>query len=112
MDAAREIHDPRAWKRSTLHAWVLMPDHWHGLIELGDGERLSDLMRAFKANVSRRLRLQWPELGPVWEKSFHDRALRQEEEAIAVARYLVLNPVRAGLVRRVGDYPFWNAAWL
>ena len=89
-----------------------MPDHWHGLIELGDGERLSDLMRIFKANVSRRLRPQWPELGPVWEKSFHDRALRQDEEAIAVARYLVLNPVRAGLVTRVGDYPFWNASWL
>ena len=93
-------------------AWVLMPDHWHGLIELGEGESLPDLLRMFKANVSRRIRVRWPEVGPVWEKSFHDRALRQEEEVIAVARYLVLNPVRAGLVRRVGDYPFWNAAWV
>jgi len=89
-----------------------MPDHWHGLIELGESESLSDLLRVFKANVSRRLRVHWPELGPVWGKSFHDRALRHEEDAIALARYIVLNPVRAGLVGKVGDYPFWNAVWL
>ncbi|WP_281352873.1 REP-associated tyrosine transposase [Pseudoxanthomonas sacheonensis] len=112
LDAAREIHDRRSWQKATLLAWVLMPDHWHGLVELGEDESLPDLMRVFKANVSRRLRLHWPELGPVWGKSFHDRALRREEDAIALARYIVLNPVRAGLVCKIGDYPFWNAVWL
>ena len=112
LDAGKEIHDPRSWQKSMLLAWVLMPDHWHGLIELGEGESLSSLLRVFKANVSRRIRVRWPETGPVWEKSFHDRALRKDEDAIAVARYLVLNPVRAGLVAKVGDYPFWNAVWL
>ena len=112
LDAAREIHDRRSWQKATLLAWVLMPDHWHGLIELGEGESLPDLMRSFKANVSRRLRVHWPGLGPVWGKSFHDRALRRDEDAIALARYIVLNPVRAGLVHKVGDYPFWDAAWL
>lgn len=112
LDAAKEIHDRRSWQKATLLAWVLMPDHWHGLIELGEDESLSDLMRSFKANVSRRLRVSWPRLGPVWGKSFHDRALRHEEDAITLARYIVLNPVRAGLVRKVGDYPFWNAVWL
>jgi len=112
MDAAREIYDPRSWQRAKLLAWVLMPDHWHGLIELGEGESLPDLMRALKGNVSRRLRLQWPALGPVWAKSFHDRALRRGEDASAAARYIVLNPLRAGLVHRVGDYPFWDAAWI
>jgi hypothetical protein len=29
-----------------------------------------------------------------------------------VARYIVANPLRAGLVSRVGHYPFWNAVWL
>lgn len=31
---------------------------------------------------------------------------------LAVARYIIANPIRAKLVRRVGDYPYWNAAWL
>jgi REP element-mobilizing transposase RayT len=112
MDAAREIHDPRSWRRARLLAWVLMPDHWHGLIELGEGESLPALMRAFKGNVSRRIHLHWPALGPVWAKSFHDRALRCQEDASTAARYIVLNPRRAGLVHRIGDYPFWNAVWI
>ena len=29
-----------------------------------------------------------------------------------VARYIVANPLRAGLVERVGDYPYWDAVWL
>ena len=30
----------------------------------------------------------------------------------AVVRYVLLNPVRAGLVLRVGAYPYWNAVWV
>jgi hypothetical protein len=30
----------------------------------------------------------------------------------SVARYIVANPVRAGLVRRVQDYPLWDALWV
>ncbi|MEO8364784.1 MAG: transposase [Pseudoxanthomonas sp.] len=112
MDAAGEIHDPRSWQRAKLLAWVLMLDHWHGLIELGEGQSLPDLMRALKGNVSRRLRLRWPALGPRRAKSFHDRALRRGEDASAAARYIVLNPLRAGLARRVRDYPSWDAVWL
>jgi len=29
-----------------------------------------------------------------------------------IARYIVANPLRAGLVSRVGDYPLWDACWL
>jgi hypothetical protein len=29
-----------------------------------------------------------------------------------LARYVVANPVRAGLVQRVGQYPHWDAIWL
>ncbi len=112
MQAAKEIHDGRSWTKSSLLAWVLMPDHWHGLVELGDAETLSQLMRGFKANLSRRLRPGQPGMGPIWASSFHDHALRHEEDSMKVARYIVMNPVRAGLVRRVGDYPFWNAVWV
>ena len=48
----------------------------------------------------------------MWARSFHDHALRRDENLLTVARYIVANPIRAGLVRRVGEYPFWNAVWL
>jgi putative transposase len=49
--------------------------------------------------------------GQVWQGAFHDRALRPGDEWQAMARYLVANPVRAGIVARLGDYPFWDAIW-
>jgi len=109
--AAEALLDARAWERSKLLAWVLMPDHWHGLIELGDGELLSALMRRLKSNSSRLLRQQAPALKVVWARAYHDHALRREASLIHVARYVVMNPVRAGLVRRVRDYRYWGAVW-
>jgi hypothetical protein len=48
----------------------------------------------------------------VWAPTFHDHALRKDEDLLQAARYIVMNPVRAGLSRRVGDYPYWNCVWL
>jgi len=41
-----------------------------------------------------------------------DHALRSDEDLRAVARYVIANPVRAGLAQRVGGYPFWDAVWI
>jgi len=49
---------------------------------------------------------------PVWQRGFHDHALRAEEDIVGVARYLVANPLRAGLCDKIGNYPYWNAQWL
>jgi len=50
--------------------------------------------------------------GPVWQKGYYDHALRDEENLAAVARYIVANPLRAGLARNVADYPLWDAVWI
>jgi len=95
-----------------LLAWVLMPDHWHGLVELGDGVELGQRVGWFKGASAFQLRRLEPAIGRIWADGFHDHALRADEELVECARYIVLNPVRAGLVKRVGDYSFWDAAWL
>lgn len=89
-----------------------MPDHLHLLITLGTEESLSGIVQKMKSNTARELKACNPGVEQVWAPAFHDRALRREEDLRDVARYLVLNPVRAGLVRRVGDYPFWDAVWV
>jgi hypothetical protein len=48
----------------------------------------------------------------LWQKGYHDRALRRDEDLQQAARYIVANPLRAGLVKRLGDYPLWDAVWL
>jgi hypothetical protein len=49
---------------------------------------------------------------PICQSGCHDRAIRQEENLPSVARYVVSNPVRAGLVVRTGQYPHWDAIWV
>ena len=96
-----------AWLgRAETLSYVVMPDHLHWLLALGTGAALSNVMRDVKAVSARRIGRA------VWQKGFHDRAVRSEESLVDVARYVIQNPVRAGLVRRVGAYPHWDAVWV
>ena len=92
-------------------AWVLMPDHLHWLLQLQE-ERLEQVMRSFKSRTAIAINAASQRTGKAWQSGYHDRALRHEEDLKAVARYIIANPLRAGLVKRVADYPFWNAIWL
>lgn len=92
-------------------AWVIMPDHLHWLVELGD-THLQRLMQRLKSRSAIAINHSGAHRGKLWQKGFHDHALRREETVLATARYVVANPLRAGLVERLGDYPHWDAVWL
>ena len=89
-----------------------MPDHWHGLIELGAMDSLSALVGRLKGASARAANVAFGTTGSLWNDGFHVHALRDEGDLIEVARYIIRNPVRAGLVERAGLYPYWNAVWL
>jgi len=99
------------WNQAQSLAWVVMPDHLHWLMQLEDAS-LESLMRQVKSRSSKAVNERSARTGQLWQAGFHDRALRKEEDLLASARYIVANPVRAGLVKRVGDYPLWDAVWL
>ncbi|MFJ2713171.1 REP-associated tyrosine transposase [Pseudomonas sp. NPDC087346] len=92
-------------------AWVVMPDHFHWLVELEDCS-LKTLMRETKSLITREVNLSSNRTGPLWQQGYHDRALRREDDLVRMARYVVANPLRAGLVEKLGDYPLWDAVWL
>ena len=91
--------------------WVLMPDHLHWLMELQSGD-LSSTVARLKSRSTVWFNRESDHVGRVWQKGFHDRALRKEEDLRDFARYLVMNPVRAGLVGSIRDYSLWDADWL
>jgi REP element-mobilizing transposase RayT len=96
---------------ATSLAWVLMPDHFHWLVELHSGD-LPKLMQVTKSRCARHINQQRGLSAPVWQKGYFDRALRRDEDLKAAARYIIANPLRAGLVARIGDYPLWDAIWI
>jgi len=93
-------------------SWVVMPDHLHWLIQLSDERNLPDVMKRMKASSARRLNQYLYNKGQVWQRSYFDRCLRKEEDLKQVSRYIIANPLRAGLVNNIGDYPHWDAVWL
>ena len=92
-------------------AWVIMPDHFHWLIELQKGT-LQGLMQGTKSRSAIAVNRARGCSERLWQRGFHDRALRYDEDLLKGARYIIANPLRAGLVRRIGDYPLWDAVWL
>lgn len=88
-----------------------MPDHAHLLIDIRNNQ-LSTVMRRLKSSSALKLNHSIGRQGRFWDVGFHDHGLRKEEDIKGVARYIVGNPLRAGLVKHVGGYPFWNAKWL
>jgi len=93
-------------------AWVIMPDHVHWLFMLKTDYDLATVMKKFKGRSSRKLNLLLGTKGTYWQHAYYDHALRKEEDIKKVARYIVANPLRAGLVERIEDYPHWDAIWL
>ena len=92
-------------------AWVVMPDHFHWLVAL-ENCSLRRLMRETKSLITREVNLYSGGSGALWQQGFHDRALRRDEDLVKMARYVVANPLRAGLVEKLGDYPLWDAIWV
>ena len=78
-------------------AWVVMPDHFHWLIELRQGS-LSELMQRTKSLSAKAVKQATGRTTDLWHRGFYDQALRREEDLVKVARYVVANPLRAGLV--------------
>ena len=93
-------------------AFVVMPDHLHWLVQLITDRPMSMAVNHVKSFSARRINQQRKQTGQVWQKGFYDRALRCEEDVIVTARYIIGNPLRAGLVRSIGDYPLWDAIWV
>ena len=93
-------------KHTTTMAFVVMPDHIHWLFQLGENLKLHNVIKTVKSKTSIQIGR------PIWQAGYYDHAIRKDEDIANIARYIIANPIRAGLVKRVGDYPHWDAVWL
>jgi REP element-mobilizing transposase RayT len=93
--------------------FVVMPDHLHWLFRLTGERSLERVLHSLKRHTAGVINRRLDSIGDtVWQEGYFDRALRVEEDVRAVARYIVANPLRAGLCEHIGDYPLWDATWL
>lgn len=98
-----------------IHGWVVLPDHFHCLIELPQGEvdfalrwRLIKMLfsRAIPADEWRsEILLRRRERG-IWQRRYWEHLVRDEEDFRRHLDYIHINPLKHGLVQRVGDWPY------
>jgi REP element-mobilizing transposase RayT len=102
----RVLRENSALQRAQTLCFVVMPDHLHWFMLLDKGHDLSRVVRDVKSIFSKRIGYG------IWQKGFYDHAVRSEEDLRSLARYIVANPIRAGLVESVCQYPYWDSVWL
>lgn len=76
-----------------------MPDHLHALLSFPKAENLGTAIRMWKGYQTKQLKIEWQE-------GFFDHRVRSDESTEEKRQYILMNPVRAGLVARPEDWPY------
>lgn len=94
-----------------LHAFVVMPNHIHLLFTVPEGQTLERTMQLIKGGFSHEAGKQFGIHGPIWQKSYVDRRIRNATECRRFREYIHLNPVRAGLAEVAEEFAYSSANW-
>ena len=94
-----------AYRNFAAHAYCLMPDHFHFLVEgLDVTSDLLNLVKSLKIKSSRAFQRETGQI--LWQRKFYDHILRPQESVESVAWYIWSNPLRKGISKEIGAYPF------
>jgi len=92
-----------------LHAFVLMPDHFHILLTPSDTTTLERAVQYIKGGSSRRIGAELNFQFPVWQTGFSDHRIRDVQDYQTHVQYVEQNPVKRALAIHPEDYR-WSSA--
>ena len=100
LEILEKIVERYGW---ICHAYCLMTNHYHLLVETPDAN-LSQGMRQLNGIYTQWINREYGRTGHVFQGRFKSILIQKENHLLEVARYVVLNPVRAGMVRNPRDW--------
>lgn len=103
----KTVADIRDETGCRLHAFVVMPDHVHLVVTAND-TRMSRVMQLIKGRFARMCNARAGAKGPIWQSRYHEVTLRSERATCEAMRYVVENPVAAGLSDSPESFP-WSS---
>lgn len=89
-------------------AFTVLPNHFHLVLEPASSSGLSAFMQWWLTTHVRRYHRLRGTSGHVWQGRFKSFPIQTDEHFLTVVRYVLQNPVRAGLVKQTGDWP-WSS---
>jgi putative DNA methylase len=96
-------------ERYQLVAWCIMPNHVHVVARIHEGVAVGDVIYSWKSWVAKQGNKVLGRTGPMWQREYHDRYMRDEAHLAEAVRYVEDNPVNAGLVKRAEHWR-WSSA--
>ena len=91
-----------------LFAYCLLNNHFHLVLQPGDGQSISRILQSLTVAHTWRFHKQHRSSGHVWQGRFKSPVIQDDEHLLTVLRYVEANPLRAGLVSDLADYP-WSS---
>jgi putative transposase len=94
--------------KSALHGYCLMRNHIHLLLSLGKDNAMQRLMQSACSGHSRYMNRKLTRSGSLWNQRYWSEPLLDDDRIATCHLYVDSNPVRAGIVKRPGDY-HWSS---
>jgi len=107
--ALRNILSKYDGERYRLHAWAIMPNHVHLVIEPLHDFTLSDVLQGIKSASAHEANRLLDRQGEFWQRESYDHLVRDDDDMARCCRYVQDNPVRAGLSASAEAYRFGSA---
>ena len=95
-----------AARKFQVHDFVVMPDHVHLLLSLGQDMSIEKAMQFIKGGFSYRLKKEFGYAGEVRQRGFSEVRVGDHESFLRCREYIAENPVKAGLVDSPEKYPY------
>ncbi len=83
--------------RYRLHAWSVMPNHVHAVLEPIRGYNLPRILHSWKSYTAKAMNNILGTRGRLWETEYYDHLIRDERDLQAQIAYVLANPQKAGL---------------
>jgi len=97
-------------ERYALHAWVIMPNHVHALLTVGQEHELARVVHSWKSFTATAANRVLGKGGAFWQREYFDRYVRDEVHFGRALQYIEENPVAASLCARSDEWPPGSAA--
>jgi putative transposase len=91
-----------------LLGYCLMSNHFHLLVRPDAGQSISRILQSLTVAHTWQYHKRHGSSGHVWQGRFKSPVIQDDEHLLMVLRYIEANPLRAGLVTDLGDYP-WSS---
>lgn len=90
----------------NIYSFVIMPDHFHLILQPLGEMNISEIMKKIKGNFSRFYNIITGSSGTVLQKGFYDEAIRSEGQLKETMEYIHNNPLKANIVSNLDEYEY------